>query len=92
VACGPCPLLWLLTPGFFGLLCWYQVMPQGAHPSVERFLALHRHLFPIRALASLRHDIVNKVRTDGRRDSHSLLLLAGSRGRVPVSGCGNIKS
>lgn len=31
----------------------YVVLPRGAHPSVARFLALHKHLFPIRSLKSL---------------------------------------
>ena len=31
----------------------YVVLPRGAHPSVQRFLALHEHLFPIRTLKSL---------------------------------------
>jgi len=31
----------------------YVVLPRGAHPSVQRFLALHEHLFPIRSLKSL---------------------------------------
>lgn len=31
----------------------FVVLPRGAHPSVQRFLALHKHLFPIRSLKSL---------------------------------------
>ena len=31
----------------------YVVLPRGAHPAVQRFLALHKHLFPIRSLKSL---------------------------------------
>ncbi len=31
----------------------YVVLPRGAHPSVQRFLSLHKHLFPIRSLKSL---------------------------------------
>ena len=36
-------------------------MPQGAHPSVEAFLALHSVLFPIRSLATIDVSQVNKV-------------------------------
>lgn len=35
----------------------YVVLPRGAHPSVQRFLALHKHLFPIRSLRSLPSDL-----------------------------------
>ncbi|KAG7369749.1 polyA polymerase [Nitzschia inconspicua] len=35
----------------------FVVLPRGAHPSVQRFLALHKHLFPIRSLKSLPHDL-----------------------------------
>jgi len=40
------------------------VLPRGAHPSVQRFLALHEHLFPIKSLKSLTeksslHDLRN---------------------------------
>lgn len=31
----------------------FVVLPRGAHPGVQRFLALHKHLFPIRSLKSL---------------------------------------
>lgn len=42
----------------------YVVLPRGAHPSVQRFLALHEHLFPIKSLKSLTeksslHDLSN---------------------------------
>jgi len=30
----------------------FVVLPRGAHPGVQRFLALHKHLFPIRSLKS----------------------------------------
>lgn len=36
-------------------------MPQGAHPSVEAFLALHSVLFPIRPLASLDPAHIDKL-------------------------------
>lgn len=36
-----------------GPLPTYVVLPRGAHPDVQRFLSLHKHLFPIRALKSL---------------------------------------
>jgi nanoRNase/pAp phosphatase (c-di-AMP/oligoRNAs hydrolase) len=35
----------------------FVVLPRGAHPSVQRFLALHKHLFPIRSLKSLPSDL-----------------------------------
>ena len=35
----------------------YVVLPRGAHPAVQRFLALHKHLFPIRSLKSLPTDL-----------------------------------
>jgi nanoRNase/pAp phosphatase (c-di-AMP/oligoRNAs hydrolase) len=35
----------------------FVVLPRGAHPSVQRFLALHKHLFPIRSLRSLPSDL-----------------------------------
>jgi nanoRNase/pAp phosphatase (c-di-AMP/oligoRNAs hydrolase) len=31
----------------------YVVLPRGAHPGVQRFLGLHKHLFPIRSLKSV---------------------------------------
>jgi hypothetical protein len=31
----------------------YVVLPRGAHPGVSKFLSLHKHLFPIRALRNL---------------------------------------
>jgi len=36
-------------------------MPQGAHPSVEAFLALHSVLFPIRPLATIDPKHIDKV-------------------------------
>eukprot|EP00591_Stephanopyxis_turris_P001842 CAMPEP_0195520156 /NCGR_PEP_ID=MMETSP0794_2-20130614/16281_1 /TAXON_ID=515487 /ORGANISM="Stephanopyxis turris, Strain CCMP 815" /LENGTH=850 /DNA_ID=CAMNT_0040649447 /DNA_START=370 /DNA_END=2922 /DNA_ORIENTATION=+ len=35
----------------------FVVLPRGAHPAVQRFLALHKHLFPIRNLKSLPSDL-----------------------------------
>ena len=35
----------------------FVVLPRGAHPAVKRFLALHKHLFPIRSLKSLPKDL-----------------------------------
>jgi len=35
----------------------FVVLPRGAHPAVQRFLALHKHLFPIRSLKSLPKDL-----------------------------------
>lgn len=37
----------------------FVVLPRGAHPGVQRFLALHKHLFPIRSLRSLPSDLSN---------------------------------
>lgn len=46
-------------PGREAVVC----MPQGAHPSVEAFLALHSVLFPIRPLATIDTAHVDKVWT-----------------------------
>eukprot|EP00566_Odontella_aurita_P003076 CAMPEP_0113582782 /NCGR_PEP_ID=MMETSP0015_2-20120614/32121_1 /TAXON_ID=2838 /ORGANISM="Odontella" /LENGTH=997 /DNA_ID=CAMNT_0000487523 /DNA_START=309 /DNA_END=3302 /DNA_ORIENTATION=- /assembly_acc=CAM_ASM_000160 len=35
----------------------FVVLPRGAHPDVQRFLALHKHLFPIKSLRSLPTDL-----------------------------------
>lgn len=35
----------------------FVVLPRGAHPDVQKFLALHKHLFPIRSLRSLPSDL-----------------------------------
>ena len=35
----------------------FVVLPRGAHPDVQKFLALHKHLFPIRSLRSLPADL-----------------------------------
>lgn len=35
----------------------FVVLPRGAHPAVHKFLALHKHLFPIRSLRSLPSDL-----------------------------------
>ena len=37
----------------------FVVLPRGAHPGVQKFLALHKHLFPIRSLKSLPSDLSN---------------------------------
>jgi len=39
------------------ILPTYVVLPRGAHPGVQRFLALHEHLFPIRTLRSVSADL-----------------------------------
>ncbi len=39
------------------MLPTFVVLPRGAHPAVQRFLALHKHLFPIRSLRSLPSDL-----------------------------------
>ena len=48
----------------------FVVLPRGAHPVVQRFLALHKHLFPIRSLKSLPNDL-NKL--------HRLALVDAQR-------------
>lgn len=35
----------------------FVVLPRGAHPGVQRFLNLHKHVFPIRSLRSLPTDL-----------------------------------
>jgi len=35
----------------------FVVLPRGAHPAVQKFLGLHKHLFPIRSLRSLPADL-----------------------------------
>jgi len=35
----------------------FVILPRGAHPGVHQFLALHKHLFPIRSLRSLPRDL-----------------------------------
>jgi nanoRNase/pAp phosphatase (c-di-AMP/oligoRNAs hydrolase) len=35
----------------------FVVLPRGAHPGVQKFLSLHKHLFPIRSLKSLPSDL-----------------------------------
>jgi nanoRNase/pAp phosphatase (c-di-AMP/oligoRNAs hydrolase) len=35
----------------------FVVLPRGAHPAVQKFLNLHKHLFPIRSLRSLPTDL-----------------------------------
>jgi hypothetical protein len=39
------------------LLPTFVVLPRGAHPAVQKFLSLHKHLFPIRSLRSLPSDL-----------------------------------
>jgi len=41
----------------------YVVLPRGAHPGVEKFLSLHKHLFPIRGE-------IGRGEKDGWRGSH----------------------
>lgn len=36
-------------------------IPRGTHPVVKRFLALHKNLFPIKALRDLDNDRVNNT-------------------------------
>lgn len=56
-----------------GPLPTYVVLPRGAHPDVQRFLSLHKHLFPIRSLKSL----------PGFSDSD---LKKGSKNSNPIEG------
>ena len=56
-----------------GPLPTYVILPRGAHPDVQRFLSLHKHLFPIRSLKSLpgfsdqdiKKGVVNKNPNEG---------------------------
>ena len=62
----------------------FVVLPRGAHPGVQRFLALHKHLFPIRSLKSLPADrsglnrlaLVDAQRRDRLGPAESLLAHA----------------
>ena len=62
----------------------FVVLPRGAHPGVQRFLALHKHLFPIRSLRSLPTDLsglnrlglVDAQRRDRVGPAEHLLSLA----------------
>jgi nanoRNase/pAp phosphatase (c-di-AMP/oligoRNAs hydrolase) len=62
----------------------FVVLPRGAHPAVQRFLALHKHLFPIRSLKSLPNDLsklhrlalVDAQRKDRIGPAESLLQYA----------------
>jgi nanoRNase/pAp phosphatase (c-di-AMP/oligoRNAs hydrolase) len=60
----------------------FVVLPRGAHPGVQRFLALHKHLFPIRSLKSLppqglrRLALVDAQRRDRLGPAESLLAQA----------------
>lgn len=54
------------NPGREAVVC----MPQGAHPSVEAFLALHSVLFPIRPLATIDPAHVDKVRILKKGSEH----------------------
>ena len=62
----------------------FVVLPRGAHPAVQRFLALHKHLFPIRSLRSLptkglqRLGLVDAQRRDRIGPAEPLLGLAQS--------------
>lgn len=62
----------------------FVVLPRGAHPGVQRFLSLHKHLFPIRSLRSLPDDLtglnrlglVDAQRRDRIGPAESLLQYA----------------
>ena len=51
----------------FGPLPTYVVLPRGAHPDVQRFLSLHKHLFPIRSLKSLPGFSDNDLKKKGNK-------------------------
>lgn len=55
-------------------------MPQGAHPSVESFLALHSVLFPIRSLATIDPMHVNKL---GLVDASTKDRFGAGQGLLP---------
>ncbi|KAL7552789.1 hypothetical protein ACHAWF_016045 [Thalassiosira exigua] len=50
----------------YGPLPTYVVLPRGAHPDVQRFLSLHKHLFPIRSLKSLPGFSDNDIKKMGK--------------------------
>ena len=62
----------------------FVVLPRGAHPGVQKFLSLHKHLFPIRSLKSLPNDLsglnrlalVDAQRRDRLGPAESLLVHA----------------
>ena len=62
----------------------FVVLPRGAHPGVQKFLGLHKHLFPIRSLKSLPGDLsglnrlalVDAQRRDRLGPADSLLQYA----------------
>ena len=47
----------------------YVVLPRGAHPAVQKFLALHKHLFPIRSLKSFSKGDLSKLHRLGLVDA-----------------------
>lgn len=57
----------------------YVVLPRGAHPSVQRFLSLHKHLFPIRSLKSL-------PQAEGRLNRLALVDAQRKERLVPAEG------
>lgn len=67
----------------------FVVLPRGAHPSVQRFLGLHKHLFPIRSLRSLPKDL-SKLHRLGLVDAQSrdrigpAEILIGEADRVTI--------
>lgn len=50
----------------------FVILPRGAHPGVQRFLGLHKHLFPIRSLKSL-------LQSDCVSSLHRLALVDAQR-------------
>ena len=72
-----------------GTLPTFVVLPRGAHPSVQRFLGLHKHLFPIRSLKSLPKDL-SKLHRLGLVDAQSrdrvgpAEILIGNADRVVI--------
>ena len=56
-AVGLCKILQKKYPDIPSFVC----MPQGAHPAVDNFLALHSFLFPIKVLSSVNQDKIYKI-------------------------------
>eukprot|EP00581_Thalassiosira_minuscula_P009567 CAMPEP_0183703710 /NCGR_PEP_ID=MMETSP0737-20130205/1353_1 /TAXON_ID=385413 /ORGANISM="Thalassiosira miniscula, Strain CCMP1093" /LENGTH=1131 /DNA_ID=CAMNT_0025930507 /DNA_START=86 /DNA_END=3481 /DNA_ORIENTATION=- len=54
-----------------GPLPTYVVLPRGAHPDVQRFLSLHKHLFPIRSLKSLPGFSDNDIKKRGKNNGNN---------------------
>lgn len=58
------------------------VMPRGANPTLKRFLAYHKHLFPIRGFATIRPTDVRRI---GVVDTQSRERLGRAADWLPVA-------